>query len=206
MTAEVTTLPAPEQIKAVEGEVIEPSKVLAANEKIVRANLKKFEAVQASVARALNIIYRNDLWKLHKTAEGKRRYTNFGDYLATEFGYDKSLARAHQIMKADLPDAIEAGDVPPDSGDKRRTRNAPEVTAEKAAKVTSKQLLAVLDAFNTRLGTVEQGEGYFRLEAILGQAQEMINPVIDALDELVAALAAEAESAEDEATETPETN
>jgi len=202
MTAEITTLPAPEQaeetVRAVEGEVIEPMDLLRKNEANIRKNFVKFEKIQESVARSLNIIYHNGLWKLHKTADGKKRYTNFNDYLTVEFGWDKTAARARQIMKADQDAAIEAGDVPPEVGDKRRERTAPEVTAQKAARVTVKQITNVVEAFMTRLTTVETGEGYRRLEAILVEAEGTFNAVIDALDEMVADLDAESEEAETE--------
>jgi len=198
MASEITTLPAPEgaeeEIRTVEGEVIDPADLLKRNEANIRKNFARFEKVQASVARSLNIIYHNDLWKLHKTADGKRRYTNFADYLATEFGWDKTAARARQIMKADQADAIEAGEIPPEVADKRRNRAAPEVTAEKAAKVTSKQLQTVLDAFSTRLTTVEPGSGYTALEQIYDNATTQIGAIIDALDTLVDDLAAEADA------------
>lgn len=197
MAENVTVLPAPEgaeeAVRSVTGEVIEPMDTLREHEKNIRKNFARFEKVQQSVARSLNIIYHNELWKLHKTADGKRRYTNFHDYLATEFGWDKTAARARQIMKSDVEAAIEAGDIPADVGDKRRTRTAPEVTAEKAAKVTVKQLETVLDALTTRLGTVEPGTNYARLEEIVNTGADAIGTFIDALNALIEDLAAEAE-------------
>jgi hypothetical protein len=197
MTENVTVLPAPEgaeeAVRSVTGEVIEPMDTLREHEKNIRKNFARFEKVQQSVARSLNVIYHNELWKLHKTADGKRRYTNFNDYLATEFGWDKTAARARQIMKADVEAAIEAGEIPADVGDKRRTRTAPEVTAEKAAKVTVKQLETVLDALTTRLGTVEPGGNYARLEEIVNTGADAIGTFIDALNALIEDLAAEAE-------------
>ena len=192
------TLPAPDAIETVEGEVIDPAAVLKAHEQNIKRNFKKFEAVQQSVARSLNVIYYNDLWKLHKTAEGKRRYTNFNDYLEMEFGWDKSGARARQIMKADIPAAIEAGEIPEEVGDRRRDRAAPEVTAIKAAKVTRKQLETVMTAWDVRMGTVEGGPALEDLEAIHVAAQVAFNSIFANLDSFVEEQEAEAETADDD--------
>jgi heme oxygenase len=183
MTQEMLT--APEGTEAIEGEVIEPAALLKEHEQNIRKNFKKFEAVQQSVARSLNVIYHNDLWKLHKTAEGKRRYTNFNDYLATEFGWDKTAARARQIMKADIPAAIEAGEIPAEVGDKRRDRSAPEISAVKAAKVTAKQLQSVIDAWNKRMDNVESGDAYGALVEIHVSANEALVHILADLDSFV---------------------
>lgn len=190
------TLPAVAEVPVVTGEVIDPREQLKANEAIIRRNFKKMETVVQSVARSLNIIYHNNLWKLHTTADGKRRYTNFNDYLETEFGWDKTAARARQIMKADLPLAIEAGEVPAEVGDKRRERTAPEITAAKAATVTAKQLTTVLDAWNTRMTAVESGEGLAALAAIHEDAVASLTTIIDDLTQFAADQNAEAETAD----------
>jgi hypothetical protein len=190
------TLPAADAPEAIEGEVIDPAAVLKTHEQNIRKNFKKFEAVQQSVARSLNVIYYNELWKLHKTAEGKRRYTNFNDYLATEFGWDKTAARARQIMKADIPEAIEAGDIPAEIGDKRRERSAPEVSATKAAKVTHKQLETVLTAWDVRMGTVEDTAATDRFADIYADAKAAINEILDTLLTFIEDEDAESETAE----------
>jgi len=183
MTQEMLT--APETTEAIEGEVIDPAQLLKEHEQNIKRNFKKFEAVQLSVARSLNVIYYNDLWKLHKTAEGKRRYTNFNDYLTAEFGWDKTAARARQIMKGDIPAAIEAGDIPAEVGDKRRDRAAPEITATKAAKVTAKQLQNVIDAWNKRMENVESGDAYGALVEIHVSANEALIHILADLDSFV---------------------
>jgi hypothetical protein len=188
-------LPAPADVPVVEGEVIDPMDTLKANERVIRNNLKKFEAAGTSIARALNVIYHNDLWKLHKTAEGKRRYTNFNDYLATEFGWEKSAARARQIMKADLPLAIEAGDVPSEVGDKRRERTAPEISAVKAAQVTRKQLETVTEAWVTRMQSVEGGDALGKLSDIYDAGYTALTDIQNALTAFIDEQEAEAEVA-----------
>lgn len=190
------TLPVPANAEAVSGEVIDPQELLKKHERNIRANFVKFQKVQQSVARSLNIIYHNDLWKLHKDANGKRKYTNFDVYLADEFGWDKTAARARQIMKGDLPLAIEAGEVPAEAGDKRRSRTAPEVTPAKAATVTAKQITTVLDAFNTRMDTVEEGAGKGALVAIHQAAVVALTTIIDDLTQFADEQNAEAENAD----------
>jgi hypothetical protein len=195
------TLPAPVEIPTVEGEVVDPQEELRKHENNIRKNFRKMETVVGSVARSLNVIYYNDLWKMHKTADGKRRYTNFNDYLEMEFGWDKTGARARQIMKADLPLAIEAGEVPAEVGDKRRERAAPEVTAVRAAKVTLKQLQTVADAWDTRMNNVEVGTGFDALEAIRAEFAEGIAQTIDDLEQFIADAEAEQEVAQAETVE-----
>jgi len=196
------TLPAPVQpTEAVSGEVIDPADTLRKHEQNIRKNFRKMETVVESVARSLNVIYHNDLWKLHKTADGKRRYTNFNDYLATEFGWDKTAARARQIMKADLPLAIEAGDVPASVGDKRRERTAPEITAVKAAKVTAKQFETVRDAMTTRLSNVEAGQGYRDLEALWVAFTPALSTFLSDLEGFIEQSEASSESADESASD-----
>jgi len=193
--AAMETLPAV-QSEAISGEVIDPADSLKKHEQNIKRNFRKMETVAQSVARSLNVIYYNDLWKLHKTAEGKRRYTNFNDYLESEFGWDKSGARARQIMKADIPAAIEAGEIPAEVGDKRRERSAPEITAIKAAKVTHKQLTSALDAWKVRMENVESGEALAELGEIHADAVESITTILNRLDTFVQEQEAEAESAD----------
>ena len=199
MTQEM--LVAPEGTEAIEGEVIEPAALLKEHEQNIKRNFKKFEAVQQSVARSLNVIYHNDLWKLHKTAEGKRRYTNFNDYLSAEFGWDKTAARARQIMKADVPAAIEAGEIPAEVGDKRRDRSAPEISATKAAKVTAKQLEGVIEAWNKRMENVESGDAYGALVEIHVSANESLVRILADLDSFVKTQDAEWENGNDDESE-----
>jgi hypothetical protein len=191
------TLPAPVVAEAVSGEVIDPQEQLKHHEQNIKRNFRKMETVVQSVARSLNVIYHNNLWKLHLTADGKRRYTNFNDYLETEFGWDKTAARARQIMKADLPLAIEAGEVPAEVGDKRRERQAPEITAAKAAKVTAKQLTTVQEAWQTRLDNVESGDALAELVAIIAEANVAVDEIVSSLNAFVEAQEAEAETADD---------
>lgn len=188
-------LPAPAGTEALKGEVVMPAELLKQHEQIIRRNLKRFIDVQDNVARSLNVIYHNDLWKLHKTAEGKRRYTNFNDYLKVEFGWEKTAARARQIMKEDLPLAITDGAVPSDVGDKRRTRVAPEITAEKAARVTVKQFETVREAFKTRMQNVEAGKGRDKLAGIHQFSDGALDNIINRLNKLIEAESAEAEVA-----------
>lgn len=188
-------LPVPVNAEAEAATAVDKAELLKKHERNIRANFVKFQKVQQSVARSLNIIYHNDLWKLHLDENGKRKYTNFDVYLEDEFGWDKTAARARQIMKGDLPLAIEAGEVPAEAGDKRRTRTAPEVTPAKAATVTAKQLTTVLDAWNTRMDTVEEGTGKGALIQLHQDAVVAITTIIDDLTQLAAELNAEAETA-----------
>lgn len=190
-------LPVPVNAEAEAAVEVDRGELLKKHERNIRQNFVKFQKVQQSVARSLNIIYHNDLWKIHKDENGKRKYTNFDVYLAEEFGWDKTAARARQIMKGDLPLAIEAGEVPAEAGDKRRNRTAPEVTPAKAATVTAKQITTVLDAFNTRMDTVEEGDGKGGLVAIHQAAVIALTTIIDDLTQFAAEQNAEAESADE---------
>ena len=194
MVAE-TTLPVPAQAEAITGEVIDPAEVLKKHERNIRQNFVRMEKVVQSVARSLNVIYYNDLWKLHKDDKGKRKYTNFDIYLRDEFGWDKTAARARQIMKGDLPLAIEAGEVPEEAGAKRRTRTAPEITPSKAATVTAKQVQTVLDAWGTRMDNVEDGEGKEALSVIFAAGVTALQTIVDDLTQFAAEQDAESDTA-----------
>lgn len=192
------TLPAPVVAEAVEGEVIDPREQLKVHEANIKRNFKKMETVVQSVARSLNVIYHNGLWKLHTTADGKRRYTNFNDYLEVEFGWDKTAARARQIMKADLPLAIEAGEVPAEVGDKRRERTAPMIEAGKAASITRKQLAKVQEAWQGRMENVESGDALARLVDIIADANVAVDDILPHLDTFIEDVNAESETADDD--------
>jgi hypothetical protein len=190
-----TTLSAPVSAVAVVGEVEKtPAELLKQHEQIVKRNIKRFLDSGHSIARSLNIIYYNDLWKLHKDDKGKRQYTNFNVYLVEEFGWDKTAARARQIMKSDLPKAIEAGEVPDTSGT-ARTRSAPEISVLKAAKTTSKQLESVLDAMQTRIGNVEKGDPDLpELENIFSQAAGALDEALNAFATLIENIESQSET------------
>lgn len=171
-------LPAPET-EALSGEVITPEDQLKANEKVIRTNLPRLEKAGNAIGRALNIIYYNNLWKLHKKA-GKQAYTNFDNYLLEEFGWDKTAARARQIMKADAPAAIEAGDIPEGSVKERKERVV-EYTPEMVAKQTAKELVRARDAFTERYQKIDGGMGE-DLPAVYDSFVEWINHTIDQLE------------------------
>jgi hypothetical protein len=189
-------LPAPVVETPAEGTVIVPEEVLKTNEKIIRTNLPKLEKYGNAIGRALNIIYHNGLWKLHKQA-GKQRYTNFDDYLENEFGWDKTAARARQIMKADAPAAIEAGDIPEDSIKERKARVI-EYTPEMVAKQTAKELVKTRNAFTERYEKIEPGVKGDALPDIYDTFVTWINHTIDQLEQIASPELADGEAATDE--------
>ena len=66
-------------------------------------------------------------------------------------------------------------------------------STEKAAKTTSAQLGKVLEAFETRVQNVDEGDpDRAEIVRIYNDAQEAINRITDALDDLVGRIEAEA--------------
>lgn len=190
MTTE--TLDAPESaIQAIEGEVVKTdAELLKEHETIVKRNIKRFLESGHSIARSLNIIYYKGLWKLHKDEKGKQKFTNFNVYLTEEFGWDKTAARARQIMKSDLPLAIEAGDLEAGTGSTRE-RSAPEISAERCAKVSAKQIENVLDAMSTRLNNTEDGVEKTQLAEIMENGMHNMEEFLNELSMYLANFEAE---------------
>jgi len=193
------------EVETVTGEVITPQQTLKENETIVKRNWQKATENVEKVYKALTIIHTNDLWKLHKDEKGKRKYTAFDAYLFGEFGWTLSRVRALQIIKAQRAKMIEAGELPASAAEPRK-RTAPEVTSERAAKVTSAQLSKALEAFETRVNNIDEGDpDREEMLRIYNDAAEALNTVIGDLDEIVARAATEAaDEAEDEADEDDE--
>jgi hypothetical protein len=93
---------------------------------------------------------------------------------------------------------IESGELPASTA-QSRTRTAPEVTSERAAKVTSAQLVKVLEAFEVRVNNIDEGDpDKAEMVRIFGDAAESINANVSDLDEIVARNAADAETDADE--------
>jgi len=179
---------------ALEGEVITPQQTLKENEQIVKRNWQKATENVAKVYRALTIIHTYDLWKLHKDEKGKRKYTAFDAYLFGEFGWELSRVRALQIIKATRTQMIESGELPASTAEPRK-RTAPEVTSERAAKVTADQLQKALDAFTTRVDSIDEGDpDRAEVVRIFEDTRDALNPIIGDLREIVARAEAEAEA------------
>ena len=192
----MTTETEPTTDVAVTGEVITPQQTLKENETIVKRNWQKATENVEKVYKALTIIHTNDLWKLHKDEKGKRKYTAFDAYLFGEFGWTLSRVRALQIIKAQRAKMIEAGELPASAAEPRK-RTAPEVTSERAAKVTSAQLSKALEAFETRVNNIDEGDpDREEMLRIYTDAAEALNAVIGDLDEIVARAVAETEADE----------
>jgi hypothetical protein len=186
---------------AVEGEVITPQQTLKENEQIVKRNWQKATENVGKVYKALTIIHTNDLWKLHKDEKGKRKYTAFDQYLFGEFGWTLSRVRALQIIKATRQQMIEAGELPASAAEPRK-RTAPEVTSERAAKVTADQLQKALDAFRTRVDSIDEGDpDRAEVVRIFTDVQETLTDAIGDLRDLVARVEAEttADESDDDA-------
>jgi hypothetical protein len=170
---------------------------LKENEQIIKRNWAKATEKVENVYRALTIIHTNDLWKLHKDAKGKRKYTAFDQYLFGEFGWELSRVRALQIIKATRAKMIEAGELPASAAEPRK-RTAPEVSSEKAATVTADQLEKVLTAFGTRTANIDSGDpDRAEIVRIYNDAYEVIGSIIGDLREMVNRI--EAETATDAA-------
>lgn len=182
------------------------AQMLKENEQTIKRNWAKASEKIENVYRALTIIHTHDLWKMHKDEKGKRKYTNFQTYLSEEFGWELSRVRALQIIKAQRAKMIEAGELPASAAEPRK-RTAPEVTSEKAAKVTADQFEKALSAFGTRTANVDSGDpDRAEIVRIYNDAYETVNTIISDLREMVSRIEAEAEAdAKDEQTTLTET-
>jgi hypothetical protein len=197
-----------DEITAISGEVITTDESSAAakaallkeNEGIVKRNWKAATEKAQTVYKALTIIHTYDLWKLHKDEKGKRKYTAFDAYLFGEFGWELSRVRALQVIKQTRSAMIEAGELPASTAEPRK-RTAPEVTAERAAKVTADQLQKALDAFAGRIDNMDSGDPDFaQVSRVYEDVRDALNPAIADLRDLVARIEAESEAeATDEA-------
>jgi hypothetical protein len=193
---------------AISGEVITTDEssasakaaLLKENEQIVKRNWKAATEKAQTVYKALTIIHTYDLWKLHKDEKGKRKYTAFDAYLFGEFGWELSRVRALQVIKQTRSAMIEAGELPASTAEPRK-RTAPEVTAERAAKVTADQLQKALDAFAGRIDNMDSGDPDFaQVSRVYEDVRDALNPAIADLRDLVARIEAESEAeATDEA-------
>ena len=185
-----------------EGSLAVKQALLKENETIVKRNWKAATEKAGNVYKALTIIHTHGLWKLHKDAKGKRKYTAFDGYLFGEFGWELSRVRALQIIKATRAEMIEAGELPASAAEPRK-RTAPEVTAERAAKVTAEQMQKVLDAFETRVNNIDEGDpDKAEVTRIYNDAYDAMHGAILDLRDLVARIETESASdASEDATE-----
>jgi len=188
--------------EALEGEVLisndstaaAKAQALADNEKVIKKNWKAATDKVANVYKALTVIHTFDLWKQHKDQAGKRKYSSFEKYLFGEFGWELSRVRALQIIKATRSEMIESGELDAEAA-APRTRTAPEVTSERAAKVTADQLQKVLDAFATRVDSIDEGDPDRAVVVrIFDEVRDALAPAIVDLREVVAAAEAAAET------------
>jgi hypothetical protein len=185
---EETTALSGEVIATSEGSADVKAQMLKENEQTIKRNWAKATEKVETVYRALTIIHTHDLWKLHKDDKGKRKYTAFDQYLFGEFGWELSRVRALQIIKAQRAKMIAAGELPASAAEPRK-RTAPEVSSEKAAKVTADQFEKALTAFGTRTANIDEGdpdraeivriynEAYDVVGAIIGDLREMVNRI-----------------------------
>jgi len=183
-----------EVVNTDEGSLAVKQAMLKENETVVKRNWKAATEKAGNVYKALTIIHTHGLWKLHKDAKGKRKYSAFDAYLFGEFGWELSRVRALQIIKATRAEMIEAGELPASAAEPRK-RTAPEVTAERAAKVTAEQLQKVLDAFETRVNNIDEGDpDRAEVVRIYNDAHDAINGAILDLRDLAARIEAETAS------------
>lgn len=203
MTAETETA------VAVSGEVVISDEstadaklqVLRDNEKIVKKNWKAATEKAQIVYKALTVIHTFDLWKMHKDEKGKRKYSSFEKYLFGEFGWELSRVRALQVIKQTREAMIETGELPASAAEPR-TRTAPEVTSERAARVTADQLQRVLDAFITRVDSIDSGDTDLpTMVRILNDVRDAVTPAIVDLREIVFAADADAEDTDEDTDE-----
>jgi hypothetical protein len=177
-----------------EGSADVKAQMLKENEQIIKRNWAKATEKVENVYRALTLIHTHDLWKLHKDDKGKRKYTAFDQYLFGEFGWELSRVRALQIIKATRTKMIEAGELPASAAEPRK-RTAPEVSSEKAAKVTADQLDKVLTAFGTRTANIDEGDPDRQaMVNLYNDAYAVITTIISDLREVADRIAAENES------------
>jgi hypothetical protein len=205
MAKTATDLAVVPPVEALEGEVVITNdstpaaklEALATNEKVIKKNWKAATDKVANVYKALTVIHTFDLWKQHKDANGKRKYSAFDKYLFGEFGWELSRVRALQIIKATRAEMIEAGELDAEAAEPRQ-RSAPEVTSERAAKVTADQLQKALDAFGTRVDNIDEGDPEKALVTrIFNDVRDALAPAIVDLREVVAAAEAAATPATD---------
>ena len=190
-----------------EGSLAVKQALLKENETIVKRNWKAATEKAGNVYKALTIIHTHGLWKLHKDKKGKRLYTAFDAYLFGEFGWELSRVRALQIIKATRAEMIEAGELP-ESAAAPRKRTAPEVTAERAAKVTAEQLEKVLDAFETRVQNIDEGDpDRADVVRIFNDVQDILDSAILDLRDLVSRIETESntEATDEDTDETEDT-
>ena len=110
--------------------------------------------------------------------------------------------RALQIIKATRAKMIESGELPASAAEPRK-RTAPEVTSEKAAKVTADQLDKVLNAYGTRVANIDEGDpDRAQMVNLYNDAYEVIGTIIRDLREVVARIEAEAGADASDSTET----
>jgi hypothetical protein len=179
------------------------AQALKENETIIKRNWAKATEKVEAVYRALTYIHTFDLWKQHKDDAGKRKYSSFEKYLFGEFGWELSRVRALQIIKATRQQMIDAGELPASAAEPR-TRTAPEVTSERAAKVTAAQLQKVLDAFADRVNNIDEGDPDRAVVVkIFDDLRPELGAAIDRLLEVVEA--AQADTSEQTTVENAET-
>ena len=179
------------------------AQALKENETIIKRNWAKATEKVEAVYRALTYIHTFDLWKQHKDDAGKRKYSSFEKYLFGEFGWELSRVRALQIIKATRQQMIDAGELPASAAEPR-TRTAPEVTSERAAKVTAAQLQKVLDAFADRVNNIDEGDPDRAVVVkIFDDLRPELGAAIDRLLEVVEA--AQADTSEQATVENAET-
>jgi len=185
----------------ISNESTKEAKALALKEQeiVIKRNWQKATEKVGNVYRALTIIHTFDLWKQHTDEKGKRKYSAFDKYLFGEFGWELSRVRALQIIKATRAEMIEAGELPAESATPR-TRTAPEVTAERAAKVTADQFEKALTAFAGRVDSIDDGDpDRAFIVNIYNEIAEIVNPAILNLRDFVAAAAADSETPTEQA-------
>lgn len=192
-----------EVIATSEGSENVQAQMLKENEQIIKRNWAKATEKVENVYRALTIIHTHDLWKLHKDDKGKRKYTAFDQYLFGEFGWELSRVRALQIIKATRTQMIKSGELPASAAEPR-ARTAPEVTSERAARVTADQLQKALDAFATRVENIDDGDQEKpTVTRIFHETRDALSSIISDLREIVFAAEADADAdAQMEATPT----
>jgi len=171
--------------EVLEGDVVTPESELRDNERIVRKGWKVATAKVGEVYKALTIIHTKNLWKMHLDADGKRKYSAFDKYLFGEFGWTMDRTRALQIIKATRADMLESGELSADDMPAERTREAPQITATKAANTTSKQFDGALEAFRVRLQNIEYGPGRDDLEEIFDRASEYVQQILNTLQRVI---------------------
>jgi hypothetical protein len=193
-----------ETLPAVAGEIVlnaespatDKLAALKANETIIKRNWKAATEKANNVYRSLTLIHTYDLWKMHKDAAGKRKYSSFEKYLFGEFGWELSRVRALQVIKQTRAAMIESGELPADTATTRK-RTAPEVTSERAAKVTADQLEKALDAFRTRCASIDEGDpDKGTIVNVFEDVEPVLSIAISNLRDFVAS--AEADNGEDE--------